>query len=446
MAHPRFGTDGVRGEANLILTADAALALSRAAAAVLGGDRVVIGRDPRVSGPMLEAAMVAGYTGAGIDVLLVGEVPTPAIAWLAQTEGIPGVMISASHNSYEDNGIKLFASGGLKLPDDVEAQIETEFHRFLDGKAPELVAASAMGRVEYRPEAVDGWRQSILGSTSRRFDSMKVVVDCANGAASAHAGPIFEALGASVEVIGASPDGRNINAGVGSTCPEPLAGQVVAQRATLGLAFDGDADRLIAVDELGEVVDGDHILAILALAWSASGRLSSDTLVVTVMSNLGLRRAMAERGINIVETAVGDRHVLEALNHGRYSLGGEQSGHVICRDLATTGDGILAAVQLLDALDSSGRSLSELASSAMRTYPQVLRNVRLSGSAVDVVEQLQPAVAEAERVLGDDGRVLVRPSGTEPLVRVMVESIDADTADTVCARLVEAATRLAGAD
>ncbi|MDA3040011.1 MAG: phosphoglucosamine mutase [Actinomycetota bacterium] len=451
---PRFGTDGVRGEANHELTPDVALALARATAALLVPPqddpgvrrRVLIGRDTRQSGPMLEAALVAGYAASGVDVELLGEVPTPAVAWVSAVEGVAAAMISASHNPFADNGIKFFAPGGHKLADDVEDRIETLFHALLEGASPDsdAVTGAAIGRVRASDRAL-GWADAVVASAEgRRFDGLTVVLDCAHGAASAWAPDIFERLGASVEVIGARPDGVNINEGFGSTHPERLAESVVAANAALGLAFDGDADRLIAIDDSGRVVDGDHVLAILARDWKSTGRLVDDTVVVTVMSNLGFRLAMADADITVVETGIGDRYVLEALNGGRFSLGGEQSGHVICRDLATTGDGVLAGVQLVDSVLRSGRSLADLSDAAMTTLPQVLKNVRLAARDPQIAARLAPAISEVEAEMGGQGRVLVRPSGTEPLVRIMVEHPIAATAEAMCNRLVSTAEHLLG--
>ena len=395
---------------------------------------------------MLEAALVAGYTSCGIDVELLGVVPTPAVAWVAAHRDCPGVMISASHNPYEDNGIKLFAPGGRKLLDHVEADIQDHLHAGLLGQGPALPEDAAIHPGVIVPgEAASGWFDSIQDSIGdRRFESLSVVLDCAHGSASTAGPDVFRSLGAKVTVIGAEPDGQNINAGVGSTHPAVLQAAVLAEGADVGLAFDGDADRLIAVDHTGEIVDGDHILAILARDWKSAGQLRHDTVVVTVMSNLGFRLAMRDAGISVVITDVGDRYVLEALNAGRdgknFSLGGEQSGHVICRDIASTGDGILAGVQLLDTVKRAGRPLRDLATDAMRTYPQVLKNVRLPYQDPMIAERLADVVAEAEQELGDQGRVLVRPSGTEPLVRIMVEHLEAAVADRVCDRLVAVAT------
>lgn len=454
MPLPRFGTDGVRGVANTDLTPDVALALARAASGVFGPiagerQRVVIGRDTRQSGPMLEAAMVAGYTACGLDVELMGVVPTPAVAVASASLGAQGVMISASHNPFADNGIKLFAPGGAKLDDATEAKIEQAMHGHLLGS---VAPTPALGRdvgIAVPSAALGTWLDGVVASVDgRTFAHRSIVLDCAHGSAHEVGPDVFETLGAKVTVMGASPDGVNINADSGSTHPAALQQRVIDEGADLGLAFDGDADRLIAVDETGALVDGDHILGILANDWKATGKLHADTVVVTVMSNLGFRLAMAERGVNVIETRVGDRYVLEQLNAGsagrNFSLGGEQSGHVICRDLASTGDGVLAGLQLLDALDRSGVGLHELARSTMTTYPQVLKNVRLAQREPDVALLLADAVEQADAELGDQGRVLVRPSGTEPLVRIMVEHLDADTADRVCNQLVAIAADRVG--
>lgn len=442
---PRFGTDGVRGVANRELTVEVALALGRAAVEVLGGDLFLIGADTRLSGPMFEGALTAGICSAGSDVEIVGVVPTPAVAWAAADRGAPAAMISASHNPFEDNGIKLFAAGGMKLSDGEESRIEKRYLELLTpddriGSPGPAAIASAGGR---RPSAgVQGWVDLVTGSVEPgAFEGIRLVLDCANGAASVLGPEPFVALGADVTVIGDAPDGRNINLGFGSTATAALQAKVTELGADAGLAFDGDADRLIAVDGRGQVVDGDRVLAILAVDWSRSGRLADDTVVVTVMTNLGFHRAMDRAGIGVVSTAVGDRSVLAALDDHGLSLGGEQSGHVICRDLATTGDGVLTGVQLLDVVARSGSTLADLADGAMTRVPQVLENVRLARREADPVAAIADDVAAVEAEFGDDGRVLVRPSGTEPLLRVMVEHIDHESARAACKRLVSAATK-----
>jgi phosphoglucosamine mutase len=431
----RFGTDGVRGVANTELTAAFALRLGRAAARVLDAATAVVGGDSRLSTPMLEAAFVAGLAAEGVEVFRLGVTPTPAVAFEAARTGAMGAVISASHNPYHDNGIKLFAPGGTKLPDDVEAAIESELT--VVGDRPPAVAEP--GRVHGRtdPEAYVAHLLGVL--EGRTLNGLRVVVDAANGSASHLAADVFTRAGAQVVAINVTPDGRNINAGCGATDPAGVAALVPAERAFAGLALDGDADRLIAVVEAGAVVDGDHILAICAADLRARGLLKDDTVVVTVMTNLGFRLAMHERGIDVVETAVGDRYVLEALTAGGYTLGGEQSGHVIFPAHATTGDGLLTGLVLLDVLARSGRRLSQLAAEAMNQLPQVLVNVRVpNGSAGDVAAAIADEVAVASAALGVTGRILVRPSGTEPLVRVMVEAPTAAEAQRVADGLAAA--------
>lgn len=442
---PRFGTDGVRGLANRELTPEVAVALGRAAVDVLGAGRYVIGRDTRRSGPMLEAALAAGICGAGADAELLGVVPTPTVAWVCQREGVPGAMISASHNPYADNGIKLFATGGLKLPDNTEARVEARFHELLASHEAEThptgAAVGSVGPAD--PALIGAWVDATCASIApRRLDGLRVVLDCAHGAAHAVGPEVFRRLGAEVTVIGDAPDGLNINDGYGSTAPGRLAEAVVAAGADAGLAFDGDADRLIAVDETGTVVDGDRMLAILAVDRAGQGRLAGNTVVVTVMTNLGFHLAMKRAGITVESTQVGDRYVLQALDEHGWSLGGEQSGHVICRDLATTGDGVLTGVQLLDAVARAAQPLSKLASASMTTVPQILRNVRLPRRDDGLTAALAPEVAAVERELGPDGRVLVRASGTEPLLRIMVEHLDPEVAERSVDRLVAAAHEL----
>jgi phosphoglucosamine mutase len=436
-----FGTDGVRGTANREVTAELALDLAVAAAHVLGEvgvfaghrPRAVVGRDPRASGEFLAAAVVAGLASAGVDVHDAGVIPTPGVATLvADTDADLGVVLSASHNPMPDNGIKFFAKGGHKLPDEVEDAIERRM-----GESWLRPTGAAVGRVRPLADATDRYVARLLASLPNRLDGLKVVVDCAHGAASVAAPQALREAGADVVVIGAEPNGLNINDGCGSTHLGPLKEAVVAHGAAVGIAHDGDADRCLAVDAAGHDVDGDQIMGILALAFRERGALREDTLVTTVMSNLGLRLGMQRAGIRTVQTAVGDRYVLEEMRRGGYSLGGEQSGHVVMLDHATTGDGILTALQLLARVSQTGRSLAELASVVER-LPQVLVNVpgvdkARAGGDEAVIE----AVAAAEADLGGTGRVLLRPSGTEPLVRVMVEA-----ADTEHARLV--ADRLAG--
>jgi phosphoglucosamine mutase len=433
----RFGTDGVRGRVGDELTPELVLALGRAAARVLRADRFVVGRDPRLSGPLLEGALVAGLAAEGATVERLGVLPTPAVAALAAAEGVPGAVISASHNTYADNGVKFFTAGGRKLDDGVEARLEAELTR----PPAEPRTGDAVGAVVDRADGADRYVQGLVASLEgRRLDGLRVVLDCANGAASAVGPATLRQLGADLDVVAAEPDGRNINDGCGSTAPGPLADRVRALGADVGLAVDGDADRVVAVDAAGRVVDGDHLMAVCALDLAERDRLAERTVVVTVMTNLGFRLAMAEHGIRVEETPVGDRHVLEALEAGHWSLGGEQSGHVIFRDLAATGDGLLTGLQLLDAMSRSGRALADLAS-VMRSLPQVLRNVPMAARGLDVQAALADEVAAEEARLGE-GRVLLRPSGTEPVVRVMVEAGTTEEAEAAAARLAAAVEAL----
>jgi phosphoglucosamine mutase len=442
----KFGTDGVRGVANAELTPELALALGRAAARVLGGgDRFAIGRDTRRSGPMLEAALCAGLVSEGVDVELLGVAPTPEVAWWSVAADAPAAVVSASHNPFPDNGIKLFAAGGRKLPDDVEERLERELQLLLDDGSPRHAPTGAgLGAVRTDAASVhSGYRADVSASLAGRdLAGLRAVVDCAHGAASVVAPAVLSDLGVDVEVIHADPDGTNINAGCGSTHPQELARRVAERGADVGVAFDGDADRVLLIDAAGELVDGDHIIAICAIDRHERGVLAGDSVVVTVMTNLGFRLAMDKRGIHVVETQVGDRYVLEALESRRLHLGGEQSGHVIFRDLATTGDGLLTALQVLDVVTRSGRSLADLAGEAMTRLPQVLRNVRVTERDPAIAERLAGPIAAVEARLGDHGRVLVRASGTEPLVRVMVEAPTEDEAEAAADELIEAVEAL----
>jgi len=425
-----FGTDGVRGVANRELTPELAYRIGRAEgslAARRSGGRpfVLIGRDTRISGEMLEAALVAGLLSVGADVGRLGVVSTPGVAYLTRArQAAAGIMISASHNPVDDNGIKIFGPDGYKLNDQEEAAIE----RLLDeaeDKLPRPVGGD-VGRISDASGSVENYLTYLAQTVQENFQGLKIVLDCAHGAASFLAPRLFSGLGAEVAVIGGAPNGVNINEGVGSTHPARLQEEVRRRRADVGLAFDGDADRLIAVDETGEVVDGDFIMGILAGWLKQQGRLRNNTLVTTVMSNFGLHEAMRRQGIATVQTAVGDRHVLEKMLAGDYSLGGEQSGHIILRDYATTGDGMLTAVQLVQVIKQSGRPLGEL-KQFMRKFPQVLHNVPVSPEAKQQWQEnaaIRQVIAEVERELGSQGRVLVRPSGTEPLLRIMVEGPD----------------------
>lgn len=444
-----FGTDGVRGLAGVDVTAELALGLAQSAAFVLGRAAraesrravAVVARDPRVSGEFISAAVAAGLASAGVDVLEAGVIPTPAAAYLVADSGADfGVMVSASHNPAADNGIKFFAAGGRKLADEVEDEIEAELGRPHGG-----FTGREVGRIRRFADAEDRYLVHLLGTLNGlSLAGIHVVLDCAHGAAAGISPDVFTDAGARVTVIGNAPDGFNINDGIGSTHLGPLIAKVRETGADLGIAHDGDADRCLAVDADGEVIDGDRIMAILALSLASRGKLVHNTLVATVMSNLGLRLAMANNGIDVVETGVGDRYVLEELNAHGYSLGGEQSGHVIMSDYATTGDGILTGLHLAAEIVRTGKTIAELAG-CMTVYPQVLVNVRgVDRSKVSADDVLQRAVTQAEIALEGRGRVLLRPSGTEPVVRVMVEAESESQAQQLADDLAEIVrTRLA---
>jgi phosphoglucosamine mutase len=435
-----FGTDGVRGVANRDLTAELAVALGSAAARRLGnstgpGRRVaVVGRDPRASGEMLEAAVIAGITSEGVDALRVGVLPTPAVAYLTSAyDANFGVMISASHNPMPDNGIKIFGPGGHKLDDTAEDRIE-ELVNAGPGQRP---TGAGIGRVLDAEDALDRYLRHAGKAMTTRLDGVTVVVDCAHGAAWAAAPRAYRAAGANVIAINAEPNGLNINDGCGSTHMEVLQAAVLEHGADLGLAHDGDADRCLAVDAAGRIIDGDSIMVVLALAMQEAGELASDTLVATVMSNLGLHLAMREAGIEVRTTGVGDRYVLEELRAGEFSLGGEQSGHIVLPGFGTTGDGIVTGLRLMSRMAQTRATLAALAE-PMHTLPQVLINVAVDDkAAVAKAPSVQCAVAEAEAELGDTGRILLRPSGTEQVVRVMVEAADENTARMVAVRVAD---------
>jgi phosphoglucosamine mutase len=433
-----FGTDGVRGVANRELTAELALALGSAAARLGTSQRArrvaVVGRDPRASGEMLEAAVIAGLTSEGVDALRVGVLPTPAVAYLTGAYDAEfGVMISASHNPMPDNGIKIFGPGGHKLDDATEDRIEE-----LVGGGPGVRPVGAgIGRVVDAPDALERYLRHAASTVTTPARGLTVVVDCAHGAASTAAPQAYRAAGANVIAINAEPNGLNINDRCGSTHLDILQKAVVAHGADLGLAHDGDADRCLAVDATGQVIDGDAIMVVLALAMRDAGELASNTLVATVMSNLGLHLAMRSAGIELRITSVGDRYVLEELRAGEYSLGGEQSGHIVMPAFGTTGDGIVTGLRLMSRMAQTGMTLAALAQ-PMQTLPQVLINVAVSDKAtVAEAPDVRTAVAQAEAELGDTGRILLRPSGTEQVVRVMVEAADEDTARIVAARVAE---------
>jgi phosphoglucosamine mutase len=439
----RFGTDGIRGIANRELGPELVTALGRAAARVLGTTApFVVGRDTRRSGPMVQAALVAGLCAEGADVELTGVLPTPGVAYLARTRNSPAAMISASHNPYEDNGVKLFAPGGRKISEETERHLEAEL-RALATSVPEPGPVVGVDRLVKDP--LDAYVDHVVGALGgRSLDGMRVVLDCGNGATFRSAPKIFRLLGADVEVLHAAPDGANINEASGSTDPTALQAAVVASDARVGLAFDGDGDRVIAVDERGGVVDGDQIMAICALDMKERDALRGDAVVGTVMSNLGLRRCLEAHDIGFVEVPVGDRHVLEELERRDLALGGEQSGHVIFLDHATTGDGALTGALLLDVVHGTGHALSLLAG-VMQRFPQVLRNVTVRDPrALEGHDAFWEEARAIDEELAPDGRLLVRPSGTEPVVRVMVEAPSLERAELVADRLIDAVQRACG--
>ena len=475
----RFGTDGVRGLANEELAPEVVLALGRAAAGVLGQplgqpspagsadptpDPVaeagatrpgrptpgagrplfILGRDTRRSGPLLQAALAAGLAAEGADVIDVGVMPTPAVAYLAAERGVPAAVISASHNPYWDNGVKFFSAGGAKLPDEVEDVLERELEAIVAGggqRAKPLPTGRAVGAIADDPGALARYERSVLACLDgRTVGGLRVALDCANGAAWRSAPEIFAAAGAEVvAVLGAQPDGTNINDHCGSTDPRALAEAVVSHGADMGLAFDGDADRVIAVDATGNVVDGDRLLALFATDLGERGLLPGRTVVVTVMTNLGFHQAMASAGVKVHTVAVGDRYVLEALDANGWALGGEQSGHIVFRSLATTGDGVMSGLLLADLVARRDEPLAPLAAASMPRLPQVLRSVAVANRhGLADAQQVWEEVRRTEQVLGERGRVVLRPSGTEPLVRVMVEAPTEDEARAAVDRLVAA--------
>jgi len=443
-----FGTDGIRGVANEGLTPEIVLALGRVAARHLGGSSFLVGRDTRRSGTLLLAAFAAGVAAEGVDVIDLGVLPTPGIAFLAQQRNLPAAVVSASHNPFPDNGVKLLARGGQKLDDATERSIENDLDILLSRQAPGVAGpvGAGVGVIVAEPAAARDYIEALVHSSHLGGARFSVVLDCANGAASAVAPVVFGALGQELTILGAEPDGTNINAGSGSTDPAALATEVLASGADVGLGFDGDADRLIAVDANGEVVDGDQLIALFAFDLDERGALDNRAVAITVMSNLGLRRALEARGIGVVETPVGDRQVTDALESGSLVLGGEQSGHIVFFKEATTGDGIRTGIRLLELLARKGRPLGALAAEAMTRFPQVLRNVavrepRRLGEASAIWRE----VAEVEASLGGSGRILVRASGTEEAVRVMVEAEGLEQADACAARLAAVVARELGA-
>lgn len=438
-----FGTDGARGIANTELTCELAMNIGKAAAMVLTDEThkrpmVLIGKDTRMSSDMLESALAAGLCSVGADVCSLGVVPTPAVAYLVRLYGADaGVMISASHNPCEFNGIKIFNSQGYKLSDALEEEIE---NIVIDNAKPyNLKIGGDVGKVTMAPNAAQDYIDSVKKTVSENFDGLKIAIDCANGSSSVTAKKLFEDLGAQAILLAASPNGVNINANCGSTHMDHLRNFVVNNNLDIGLAFDGDADRFLAVDELGNLVDGDQLIAICAKYLKTEGKLNFDTAVVTVMSNLGFFKFCEREGIQTAKTKVGDRYVLEEMLKHRYTIGGEQSGHIIFHDYATTGDGQLTAVQLLSILKKTGKTLSELAAE-MTKYPQTMINVKVSAigkARFDDDKEIKLAITTAEKELGDDGRILVRISGTEPLIRVMVEGIDKQQIERIASEIAE---------
>ncbi|HTR87794.1 MAG TPA: phosphoglucosamine mutase [Reyranella sp.] len=448
MSRSLFGTDGVRGRANSApMTAETAMRIGMAAGKVFNRGnhrhRVVIGKDTRLSGYMIEQALTAGFLSVGMDVFLLGPLPTPAVGFLTRSmRADVGVMISASHNSYEDNGIKLFGPDGFKLSDAVESEIEAHV---TSHSTIQLAEASAIGRARRIDDAEGRYIEAVKASVARRLDlsGLKIVVDCANGAAYKVAPTILWELGAEVVPLAVKPDGFNINAGCGSTHPEALQEQVAAHGADIGIALDGDADRVVLACEKGSLIDGDQLMATIADLWKRDDRLSGGGVVATVMSNLGLERYVGARGLQLVRTQVGDRYVLERMRKDGFNLGGEQSGHIIMTDHATTGDGMMAALQALAALVRSGKPASETFR-AFEPVPQLLKNVRVGDAAAALQAQaVVAAIAAAEKKLGKGGRILVRKSGTEPLIRVMAEGDDSDLVKSVVDQIIEAIPRQA---
>ena len=438
-----FGTDGVRGEANTELTPELAYHLGRAATLYFGAHseerpRILIGRDTRISGEMFEAALTSGICSAGGIALLAGVVPTPAVAYLAREHRMQaGIVISASHNPFSDNGIKFFGGDGYKLPDAVEDELEALVRRLQTNDDAARPTGRAIGIVEYRDDLLNQYIDYVVGTCTERFDGMKIVLDCANGAAYEAMPKVLRRLGAEVKVIHALPNGVNINDGCGSTHLDSLRRTVLEHHADIGIAHDGDADRCLCLDETGALIDGDHILVACASEMIRAGRLPHKTVVTTVMANIGFHKAIAELGGRVDVTAVGDRYVLESMRANGYSIGGEQSGHIIFAEHATTGDGLITALQVLAALRRSGKKASEL-NAMMTTYPQLLVNVRVKTKAGwEENPAICAAIKEGERILGSEGRVLVRPSGTEPLIRVMAEGSDQNQLEEVCGAIVE---------
>lgn len=433
-----FGTDGVRGEANVTLLPEMAYRLGRAATIYFGKESeeqplIIIGRDTRISGEMFESALTAGICSAGGRAMLAGIIPTPAIAYLARKhKAKAGIVISASHNPFHDNGIKFFGGDGYKLPDAVEDELEAIVHQLETDDNYQRPTAEHIGHIEYRTDLLNQYMEFVLSTCKERFDGVKVVLDCANGAAYEAMPKILRRLGANVKVIHALPNGTNINDGCGSTHLESLQKAVIENGADFGIAHDGDADRCLCVDEKGQVIDGDHILVMCAMDMMKEGKLPYNTVVTTVMANIGFHQAIKKAGGRAEITKVGDRYVLENMLKNGYKIGGEQSGHIIFTDYSTTGDGLITALQVLSSLKRSGRKASDL-TALMTTYPQLLVNVKVATKeGWETNEAIKEAIAEGDKELGENGRILVRPSGTEPLIRVMAEGPDQDQLDRIC--------------
>lgn len=433
-----FGTDGVRGEANVTLLPEMAYRLGRAATIYFGKESdeqplIIIGRDTRISGEMFESALTAGICSAGGRAMLAGIIPTPAIAYLARKhKAKAGIVISASHNPFHDNGIKFFGGDGYKLPDAVEDELEAIVHQLETDDNYPRPTAEHIGHIEYRTDLLNQYMEFVLSTCKERFDGVKVVLDCANGAAYEAMPKILCRLGANVKVIHALPNGTNINDGCGSTHLESLQKAVLENGADFGIAHDGDADRCLCVDEKGQVIDGDHILVMCAMDMMKEGKLPYNTVVTTVMANIGFHQAIKKAGGRAEITKVGDRYVLENMLKNGYKIGGEQSGHIIFTDFSTTGDGLITALQVLSSLKRSGRKASDL-TALMTTYPQLLVNVKVATKeGWETNEAIKEAIAEGDKELGENGRILVRPSGTEPLIRVMAEGPDQAQLDRIC--------------
>ncbi len=433
-----FGTDGVRGEANVTLLPEMAYRLGRAATIYFGKESeeqplIIIGRDTRISGEMFESALTAGICSAGGRAMLAGIIPTPAIAYLARKhKAKAGIVISASHNPFHDNGIKFFGGDGYKLPDAVEDELEAIVHQLETDDNYPRPTAEHIGHIEYRTDLLNQYMEFVLSTCKERFDGVKVVLDCANGAAYEAMPKILRRLGANVKVIHALPNGTNINDGCGSTHLESLQKAVLENGADFGIAHDGDADRCLCVDEKGQAIDGDHILVMCAMDMMKEGKLPYNTVVTTVMANIGFHQAIKKAGGRAEITKVGDRYVLENMLKNGYKIGGEQSGHIIFTDYSTTGDGLITALQVLSSLKRSGRKASDL-TALMTTYPQLLVNVKVATKeGWETNEAIKEAIAEGDKELGENGRILVRPSGTEPLIRVMAEGPDQAQLDRIC--------------